>query len=90
MNPLTSIPLEVRVILYWAGYLCGVVSSGITAIWAAVAAASPTVTMPLWLVIAQAVVLLATTQLHLLAGANASEPFDPGADERYVPEHRMG
>lgn len=70
MNPLQHIDPTVRTTLYWAGYVLGVVSSAITTVWGAVAAASPSVTMPLWLVITQAVVTLLTTQLNLLAGSN--------------------
>lgn len=70
MNPLAQIPPQTRLALYWAGYVLGVVSSGITAVWGSVAAASPDVTMPLWLVITQAVVTLLMTQLNLLAGSN--------------------
>lgn len=70
MNPLQNIDPKVRTALYWAGYVLGVVSSAITTVWGAVAAATPSVEMPLGLVITQAVVTLLTTQLNLLAGSN--------------------
>lgn len=70
MNPLTTIPPAVRTRLYWAGYLLGVLSLGMTTVWGAIAAASPDIEMPLWLVVASAVIGLAQTQLNLLAGAN--------------------
>lgn len=70
MNPLHQIPPQVRAILYWSGYVLGVLGQGITVVWAAVAAASPDVEMPLTLVIASAVIGLLTTQLNLLAGSN--------------------
>lgn len=70
MNPLTTIPDSVRVILYWGGYLVGVLGQGTTIVWGAIAAASPDVSMPLWLVIASAILGLLQTQLNLLAGSN--------------------
>lgn len=72
MNPLTTIPARVRTALYWVGYIVGVLGQGITIVWGSVAAASPTVEMPLWLVITSAVLGLAQTQLNLLAGSNVS------------------
>lgn len=74
MNPLQSIPAHVRTTLYWIGYVVGVVSQSITAVWAVIAAASPDVSMPLWLVIASALLAIAQTQLNLLAGANVTDP----------------
>lgn len=74
MNALQSIPAHVRTTLYWIGYVLGVVGQGITIVWGAVAAASPDVSMPLWLVIASAVIGLAQTQLNLLAGSNVTDP----------------
>ena len=73
MNPLQQIPAHVRTVLYWIGYVLGVVSQAITITWGAVAASSPDVEMPLWLVIASAVIALAQTQLNLLAGSNVAE-----------------
>ena len=73
MSPLQSIPAHVRTTLYWIGYVLGVVSQGITIVWGAVAASSPDVSMPLWLVIASAVIALAQTQLNLLAGSNVTD-----------------
>lgn len=73
MNPLTSIPSRVRVWLYWAGYLLGVASQGVTIVWGAIAAASPDVEMPTWLIVASAVVAFAQTQLNLLAGSNVTD-----------------
>jgi hypothetical protein len=70
MTPLQSIPAHVRTALYWVGYVLGVLGQGITIVWGAIAAASPDVSMPLWLVIASAVIALAQTQLNLLAGSN--------------------
>lgn len=72
MNPLSSIPARARLALYWIGYLLGVVGQGITIVWGAVAASSPEVAMPLWLVITSAVLGLAQTQLNLLAGTNVT------------------
>lgn len=74
MNPLNQIPTKVRVYLYWAGYVAGVLGQGTTIVWGAIAAASPDVTMPLGLVIFSAVLGLAQTQLNLLAGSNVSTP----------------
>lgn len=74
MTPLSSIPAHVRLWLYWAGYVLGILGQGITIVWGAVAAASPDVSMPLWLVIASAVLGLAQTQLNLLAGTNVTTP----------------
>ncbi len=74
MNPLQSIPANVRNTLYWLGYVLGVLSQATTIVWGAVAAASPDVSMPLWLVIVSAVVSFAQTQLNLLAGANVTDP----------------
>ncbi len=76
MSPLQSIPPKVRATLYWAGYVLGVISQGITIVWAAVAAASPDVEMPLALVIASAVLALLQTQLNLLAGSNLPSYVD--------------
>ena len=73
MSPLQSIPAHVRTALYWVGYVFGVLGQGITIVWGAVAAASPHVSMPLWLVIASATIGLAQTQLNLLAGSNVTE-----------------
>jgi hypothetical protein len=70
MTPLQSIPANVRTTLYWVGYVLGVLGQGITIVWGAIAAASPDVSMPTWLVIASAVIGLAQTQLNLLAGSN--------------------
>lgn len=74
MSPLQSIPARVRNALYWVGYVLGVLSQATTIIWGAVAAASPDVSMPLWLVIASAVVAFLQTQLNLLAGSNVTDP----------------
>ncbi len=73
MSPLQSVPAHVRTALYWAGYVLGVLSQATTIIWGAVAAASPDVSMPLWLVIVSAVVAFAQTQLNLLAGSNVTD-----------------
>lgn len=73
MSPLQSIPAHVRTTLYWIGYVLGVLSQATTIIWGAVAASSPDVSMPLWLVIVSAVVAFAQTQLNLLAGSNVTE-----------------
>lgn len=77
MTPLSSIPARVRLWLYWVGYVVGIVGQGITIVWGAVAASSPDVSMPLWLVIASAVLGLAQTQLNLLAGTNVSAAPEP-------------
>lgn len=90
MNPLQTIPKSVRTALYWTGYVAGMLGQGVTIVWGAIAAASPNVSMPLWLVVASAVLGLAQTQLNLLAGANVDPPLDPSADELYVPDHRAG
>lgn len=81
MNPLSSIPPRVRLALYWIGYVVGVVGQGITIVWGAIAGASPDVSMPLWLVIASAVLGLAQTQLNLLAGSNMPSYDDVAAGE---------
>lgn len=76
MTPLQSIPPKVRAALYWVGYVLGVVSQGLTIVWAAIAAASPDVDMPLALVITSAVLALLQTQLNLLAGSNLPSYVD--------------
>jgi membrane protein insertase Oxa1/YidC/SpoIIIJ len=73
MNPLNQIPSNVRTALYWVGYVLGVLSQATTIVWGAIAAASPDVAMPLWLVIVSAVVAFAQTQLNLLAGSNVTD-----------------
>lgn len=70
MTPLQNIPANVRTTLYWIGYVLGVLSQATTIVWGAIAAASPDVSMPLWLIVASAVVAFAQTQLNLLAGSN--------------------
>lgn len=70
MNPLTTIPPAVRTALYWIGYVIGVLGQGLTIVWGSIAAASPDVSMPLWLTVASAVLGLLQTQLNLLAGSN--------------------
>lgn len=79
MNPLQQIPANVRAILYWTGYVVGVLTQGITIVWGAIAAASPDVTMPLGLIIASAVLGMLQTQLNLLSGSNV---------HAYAGEHR--
>lgn len=74
MNPLQSVPTNVRAVLYWVGYVVGVVSQMTTILWGAIAAASPDVEMPLGLVIASAVMGFLQTQLNLLAGSNVTNP----------------
>lgn len=74
MNALQSIPANVRTTLYWIGYVLGVLGQGLTVTWASIAAASPDVSMPLWLVIASGLLGLAQTQLNLLAGSNVTDP----------------
>lgn len=76
MNPLQSIPAKIRLVMYWAGYLLGVVSGGITSIWAIIAASSPDISMPMGLVITTAVLTILTSQLNLLAGANVQPDTD--------------
>lgn len=76
MSPLQSIPPKVRATLYWAGYVLGVLGQGLTIVWGSVAAASPDVAMPQWLVIASAVLALLQTQLNLLAGSNLPSYVD--------------
>lgn len=85
MNPLHQIPPKVRAIMYWTGYVLGVLGQGITVVWAAVAAASPDVEMPLTLVITSAVIGLATTQLNLLAGSNLPSYADVADGETPPP-----
>jgi hypothetical protein len=79
VNPLTQIRPEVRAVLYWAGYLVGILGQGLTIVWGSIAAASPDIEMPLWLVVASAVLGLLQTQLNLLAGSNL--PSRDDADE---------
>lgn len=91
MNPLTTIPPGVRVALYWAGYVLGLLSQGTAIVWGAVATATPDVSMPLWLVLAAAVVGFLQTQLNLLAGSNVPSLQDAiEGDVAIVPagEHR--
>lgn len=84
MNALQNIPAHVRTGLYWTGYVVGLVGQLLTLVWASVAAASPDVSMPLWLVIASAVLAFLTTQLNLLAGSNVT---DPRTISVQAPEH---
>lgn len=74
MNYLTTIPPGVRVALYWLGYLVGMIGQLTTIVWATIAAASPDISMPLWLVITSAVLGFLQTQLNLLAGSNVDPP----------------
>ena len=76
MNPLTHIPPTLRIALYWIGYVVGVLTQGTTVVWASIAAASPDVAMPLWLVITSAVLAFLQTQLNLLAGSNVPSYAD--------------
>lgn len=80
-SPLTAVPPRVRARLYWAGYVLGVLGQGVTIVWGAVAASSPDVAMPLWLVIVSAVLGLLQTQLNLLAGSNLPSLHDVVAGE---------
>lgn len=73
MNPLQNIPAHVRTVLYWIGYVLGMVAQVLTIVWASVAAASPDVEMPLWLLITSAVLAFLTTQLNALAGSNVTD-----------------
>jgi hypothetical protein len=75
---LTAIPPKVRAWLYWVGYVVGVLGQSLTVVWGAVAAGSPDVSMPTWLVIASAVLGLLQTQLNLLAGSNVPDANDQG------------
>lgn len=70
MNPLQQIPAKVRIALYWVGYVLGMVTQITTGVWVAIAAASPDVTQPLWLIITSVVIGILQTQLNLLAGSN--------------------
>lgn len=70
MTPLEQVPPRVRLVAYWTAWVLGSISQGITVVWAAIAAASPEVRMPLWLVITSAIIGLAQSQLHLIAGSN--------------------
>ncbi|WP_232676656.1 hypothetical protein [Nocardioides sp. R-C-SC26] len=72
MNPLTTIPTSVRIALYWSGYVLGLLSQGTALVWAAIATASPDVTMPMWLIVGAAIVGFLQTQLNLLAGSNVN------------------
>lgn len=85
MSPLQSIPPRIRATLYWVGYVLGVLGQGLTIVWGSIAAASPDVAMPLWLVIASAVLGLAQTQLNLLAGSNLPSYTDVVEGEAVPP-----
>lgn len=74
MTPLQSIPASIRVRAYWVGYVLGVLSLGIATVWGVIASARPDVEMPLWLLVAVALIAFAQTQLNLLAGSNVSDP----------------
>lgn len=82
MNPLHEIPAKTRSTLYWLGYIIGITGQGITIIWGSIAAASPDVSMPLWLVIASATLGLLQTQLNLLAGSNIAPSPEAGNSNR--------
>lgn len=82
MNPLNSVPAKARLIMYWAGYILGVVGSTITSVWGIIAASSPDVHMPVGLVIGQAVLSVVISQLNLLAGSNVT------SEEQYADEVR--
>jgi hypothetical protein len=59
-----------RKVLYLLAWIVGSISGTLTAVWGAVAAASPDVSMPLWLVITSAALTFVAAQLNLVARAN--------------------
>lgn len=73
MNALTNVPPAVRTACYLIGWLAGTIAAGITVVWAAIAASSPDVSMPIWLVIVGAGCGFLGSQFNLLASANVPE-----------------
>lgn len=65
-----------RKALYLASWVIGTLSGGLTVVWAAVAASSPDVAMPLWLVVASAALQFLAAQLNLVAKANVPSVRD--------------
>lgn len=84
-NPLQDIPPGVRTALYWAGWLIGTIASGISAVWAAVAAASPDVKMPLWLIIVGSSATFISSQFHVMASQNVPSYVDVATGEADPP-----
>jgi hypothetical protein len=88
MNLLTDIPPNVRLAAYLTAWLTGTLSQGTAVVWAAVAAASPDVSMPMWLVITAAALGFITSQLNLLARANVPSYEDVVDGEAAPPDER--
>lgn len=90
MNALTNIPPGVRTALYLIGWFAGTTAAGITVVWAAIAAASPDVSMPLWLVIVSASAGFIGSQFNLLASANTPSYADVVEGEAAPPPRERG
>lgn len=70
MNPLQNISLKWRAILYFAGYIFGLLNAAALTAEGAIAASINDWTPPVWMLAVQAVLVLLSTQLNLLAGSN--------------------
>jgi len=84
-----SLPPRVRVALYWSGYALGSLAALLTLVSGSIAAASPDVTLPVWVPIAAAAVGLVAAQLNGLAAQNVTpstplevELVDPAGPNR--------
>lgn len=84
---MTDIDPAVRKVLYLLGWLIGTISGGLGVVWAAVAAASPDVSMPLWLVITTAALQFLAAQLNLVARANMPAYEDVVEGDAAPPDH---
>ena len=70
MNPLQNISLKWRAILYFSGYVFGLLNAAALTAEGAIAASINDWTPPVWILATQAVLVLLSTQLNLLAGSN--------------------
>lgn len=68
--PVPAVPVRARAWLYFGAWLLNTFGQLGAVIWVAIAAASPDVSMPLWLAIGSPALAFITGQLHALAGGN--------------------
>lgn len=71
--PMPVVPARVRFYLYWTSFFLSMAGGLISAGWQIVAAASPTLTAPLWVRLAPALMLLVVAQLNALSGSNVTD-----------------
>lgn len=72
--PVPDVSAAARAWLYFTAWLLGSFGQLGSIIWLSIAAASPDVSMPLWLVIGSPALAFVTAQLHALARGNVSTP----------------